>query len=149
MHMEDTWITNSKWYYSQNTYLLRRKHYNIQHQRVRYNLKNGTLWENYFSFWFCWIKWNTISVDILNICMLSYNIMFIQRIVTPTTTTTTIRKVYTNRYLFSFPLASISSIIKGSIIRKMPDDVEFIQYPALAAVTTSILLHHKTYTSHV
>ena len=32
---------------------------------------------------FCWIKWNTICVDILNICMLSYNIIFTQRIVTP------------------------------------------------------------------
>ena len=38
---------------------------------------------------FCWIKWRTICVDILNICMLSYSIIFIQRIVTSTTTTTT------------------------------------------------------------
>ena len=29
---------------------------------------------------FCWIKWNTICLDTLNICMLSYNIIFIQRI---------------------------------------------------------------------
>ena len=105
-------------------------------------------------FWL--IKWSTICVDILNICM-SYDMIFIQKIApppSPTTTTTTAaaatkRKVYTNRYLFSFPLTSISSFIKGSIISKMLDDVEFRQYPALAAVTTSILLHHKTYTSYV
>ena len=147
MHMEDIWITNFKWYCIQNTYLLLRKHYRVQHQRVWY-LKNGMLWGNFFFFItrFCWIKWNIIFVDILNICMLSYDVIFIQRIVTPPPPK---RKVYTNRYLFSFPLASISSIIKGSIIRKMLDDVEFRQYPALAAVTTSILLHHKTYTSYV
>ena len=154
MHTEDTWITNSMWYCIQNTHLLLRKHYTDQHQRVRYlkmECYEGVIFLHIVTR-FYGLKWNTICVDIRNICMLSFDIIFNQRIASPppnpnhTTTTittaTTMRKVYTNRYLFSFPLASISSIIKGSIIRKMLDDVEFRQYPALAAVTTSILLHH-------